>query len=86
MTGKVESCDGAGPGIRIGDRMLDKYKNWTGWYECKVVSGTQGGKWVVKWDDNDPDDTFNGRWSVGGDKYHGREKDTRLRKPLCDMC
>jgi hypothetical protein len=53
---QLESCDGSDPGIRIGDLMFAKYKNWTGRYECKVVPGPQGGKWVVKWDDNDPDD------------------------------
>ena len=59
VVAQVDSCDGTGPGIRIGDLMwLDKYKNWTGWYEWKVVSGPQGEQWVVKWDDNDPDDTL----------------------------
>ncbi len=55
---QLQSCDGAGPGIRIGDLMLGRYKNLTGWYECKVVSGPQGGKWVVEWDDEDQDDTL----------------------------
>ena len=44
--------------IRIGELMLDKFKSTLGWYECKVVSGPQGGKWVVEWDDNDQDDTL----------------------------
>ena len=37
--------------------MLGKYKNWTEWYECKVVTVAEGDKWVVEWDDYDPDDT-----------------------------
>ncbi len=49
-----KACDRAGPGIRIGDLMLGKYQNWPSWYECKVVSATEGDKWVVEWDDHDP--------------------------------
>ena len=38
--------------------MLGKYQNWPSWYECKVVSAAEGGKWVVEWDDHDPHDTL----------------------------
>jgi hypothetical protein len=33
--------------------MVGKFKNLTGWYECKVVGAGEGGKWVVEWEDGD---------------------------------
>ena len=53
-----KTSERADPGIRIGDLMLGKYQNWPSWYECKVVSAAEGGKWVVEWDDHDPHDTL----------------------------
>jgi hypothetical protein len=38
--------------------MVGKFKNLTGWYECKVVGAGEGGKWVVEWEDGDVDDTL----------------------------
>ena len=54
----AHTVDGEGPGIRIGDLMVGKFKNLTGWYECKVVGAGEGGKWVVEWEDGDVDDTL----------------------------
>jgi hypothetical protein len=47
----AHTVDGEDPGIRIGDLMVVKFKNLTGWYECKVVGAGEGGKWVVEWED-----------------------------------
>ena len=46
-----------GMAIRIGDKMIGKYKSTPAWYECKVV-GMDGGRWVVERKDGDTEDTL----------------------------
>ena len=44
--------------IRVGDRVLGKYKKTLQWFECVVVGQGEDGKWVVEWDDGDPQDSL----------------------------